>query len=283
MHIAVPAETNPGELRVSITPDSVARLVKAGHAVRVQRGAGTRAGFPDTAYESAGATLADNAALYEGAQLVCRVQPPSGEEIVAMPRGAAMLSLLQPGRNTALLDVLAKHGITALALELVPRITRAQSMDVLSSQSTVAGYKAVLIGASALPQVPPDAHDGGRQHLAGEGVRHRRRRRRAAGDRHRASARRCRVRVRRPSRRARAGAVASARRSSRTSSWRRARRRRAATRARRARTKRRARVAAIANHIKDMDLVVTTAQIPGKPGAASSSPPTWWRACGPAP
>ena len=155
MHIAVPAETNAGELRVSITPDSVARLVKAGHAVRVQRGAGARAGFPDTAYESAGATLADDAGVYEGAQLVCRVQPPSGEEIVAMPRGAAMLSLLHPGRNSALLDALAKHGITALALELVPRITRAQSMDVLSSQSTVAGYKAVLIGASALPKFLP--------------------------------------------------------------------------------------------------------------------------------
>ena len=155
MQIAVPAETNPGELRVSITPDSVARLVKAGHAVRVQRGAGTRAGFPDTAYESAGATLADGAGVYEGVHLVCRVQPPSGEEIVAMPRGVGLLSLLQPGRNSALLDALAKHGITALALELVPRITRAQSMDVLSSQSTVAGYKAVLIGASALPKFLP--------------------------------------------------------------------------------------------------------------------------------
>ena len=155
MQIAVPAETSPGELRVSITPDSVARLVKAGHAVRVQRGAGTRAGFPDTAYESAGATLADGAGVYEGAQLVCRVQPPSGEEIVAMPRGVGLLSLLQPGRNSTLLDALAKHDITALALELVPRITRAQSMDVLSSQATVAGYKAVLLGASALGKFLP--------------------------------------------------------------------------------------------------------------------------------
>jgi len=155
MHIAVPAETSPGELRVSITPDSVARLVKAGHVLRVQRGAGTRAGFPDTAYETAGATVTDAAAVYEGAQLVCRVQPPSGDEIVAIPRGAVLLSLLQPGRNSTLLEALAKHGVTALALELVPRITRAQSMDVLSSQSTVAGYKAVLIGASALPKFLP--------------------------------------------------------------------------------------------------------------------------------
>src|SRR5215212_8227604 len=155
MHIAVPAETSPGELRVSITPDSVARLVKAGHVVRVQRGAGTRAGFPDAAYESAGATLGDADALYEDAQLVCRVQPPSADEIVAIPRGAVLLSLLQPGRNSALLEALAKRGVTALALELVPRITRAQSMDVLSSQATVAGYEAVLVGAAALPRFLP--------------------------------------------------------------------------------------------------------------------------------
>jgi len=86
---------------------------------------------------------------------VCRVQPPSADEIIAIPKGAALLSLLQPGRNSVLLDALARHGVTALALELVPRITRAQSMDVLSSQSTVAGYKAVLIGASALPKFLP--------------------------------------------------------------------------------------------------------------------------------
>jgi NAD(P) transhydrogenase subunit alpha len=155
MHIAVPAETTPGELRVSITPDSVARLVKAGHVVRVQAGAGSRAGFPDAAYESAGASVAQGNAVYEGVELVCRVQPPSADEIVAIPAGATLLSLLQPGRNSVLLDALARHGVTALALELVPRITRAQSMDVLSSQSTVAGYKAVLIGASALPKFLP--------------------------------------------------------------------------------------------------------------------------------
>src|SRR5215210_8614242 len=155
MHIAVPAETSPGELRVSITPDSVARLVKAGHQVRVQSGAGTRAGFPDASYESVGAVVTDGGTLYQDAQLVCRVQPPSADEIIAIPKGAALLSLLQPGRNSVLLDALAKHGVTALALELVPRITRAQSMDVLSSQSTVAGYKAVLVGAASLGKFLP--------------------------------------------------------------------------------------------------------------------------------
>jgi NAD(P) transhydrogenase subunit alpha len=155
MHIAVPTESSPGELRVAITPDSVARLVKAGHVVRVQTGAGVRAGFPDAGYESAGATVVEGAAVYDGAQLVCRVQAPSSSEIAALPPGAALLSLLNPGRNTATIAALAERGVTALALELVPRITRAQSMDVLSSQSTVAGYKAVLIGSSALPKFLP--------------------------------------------------------------------------------------------------------------------------------
>ena len=96
MHIAVPAETSPGELRVAITPDSVARLIKAGHTVRVQAGAGRHAGFPDASYESVGAIVADGNAVYEGAELVCRVQPPSADEIIAIPQGAALLSLLQP-------------------------------------------------------------------------------------------------------------------------------------------------------------------------------------------
>jgi NAD(P) transhydrogenase subunit alpha len=155
MHIAVPTESSPGELRVAITPDSVARLTKAGHAIRVQSGAGARAGFPDASYESVGATIAAGESVYDGAELVCRVQPPSPDEIAAMPQGVALLSLLNPGRNSPLLAALAARGVTALALELVPRITRAQSMDVLSSQSTVAGYKAVLIGASALPKFLP--------------------------------------------------------------------------------------------------------------------------------
>src|SRR3954469_9019933 len=99
MHIAVPTETSPGELRVAITPDSVSRLVKAGHVVRVQAGAGVRAGFPDAGYESAGATVSASDAVYDGAQLVCRVQPPSNAEIAAMPPGAALLSLLNPGRS----------------------------------------------------------------------------------------------------------------------------------------------------------------------------------------
>jgi NAD(P) transhydrogenase subunit alpha len=129
--------------------------VKAGHEIKIQAGAGERAGFPDSVYAGAGATILDGAALYDGVTLVCRVQPPSPEEVALMPRDVSLLSLLNPARNRELLQKLADRGITALALELVPRITRAQSMDVLSSQSTVAGYKAVLIGASALPKFLP--------------------------------------------------------------------------------------------------------------------------------
>ncbi|MDB4898711.1 MAG: alanine dehydrogenase/PNT domain protein [Gemmatimonadetes bacterium] len=155
MRIAVPSESAPGEHRVAITPESVGRLVKGGHEIRVQAGAGIRAGFPDSTYEAAGATIASASAVYDDAALVCRVRAPSAAEVAALPSGSTLLALLNPARNGPLLASLAERRITALALELVPRITRAQSMDVLSSQSTVAGYKAVLVGASALPKFLP--------------------------------------------------------------------------------------------------------------------------------
>ena len=155
MRIAVPTESVPGELRVALTPDSILRLVKGGHEVRVQAGAGVRAGFPDSSYADNGATVVDAGVLHEGAALVCRVQPPSRDEAALLPEGVSLLSLLNPARNGELLQQLASRNVTALAMELVPRITRAQSMDVLSSQSTVAGYKAVLIGAAALPKFLP--------------------------------------------------------------------------------------------------------------------------------
>jgi NAD(P) transhydrogenase subunit alpha len=155
MRIAVPQETAPGEQRVALTPDSAARLMKGGHEVRIQAGAGTRAGFPDSAYESAGAIVSDAAALYTDVDLVCRIQPPTPAEVAKLPEGCTLLALLAPARNATLLAMLAGRRVTALALEKVPRITRAQSMDVLSSQSTVAGYKAVLVGAAALPKFLP--------------------------------------------------------------------------------------------------------------------------------
>jgi NAD(P) transhydrogenase subunit alpha len=156
MRIAVPKETSPGERRVALVPENVARLVKQGHSVRVERGAGASAGFPDATYEAAGASLAGSAAeALEGAQIVARVQRPSDAEADALPPGALVVGLLRPFESGPLLRRLAERGVDALAMERVPRTTRAQSMDALSSQATLAGYKAVLLGADALPRILP--------------------------------------------------------------------------------------------------------------------------------
>jgi NAD(P) transhydrogenase subunit alpha len=156
VRIAVPTETAAGERRVALVPESVARLVRAGVEVRVQRGAGVRANFADAAYSDAGASLADDAAsLLAGAEVIVRVRRPSPEEARTLPSGSLLIALLQPGTDEELFASLAERQVTALALEKVPRITRAQSMDVLSSQSTVTGYKAVLIGAAELDKFLP--------------------------------------------------------------------------------------------------------------------------------
>lgn len=154
MIVGIPKESSVGERRVALVPESVARLVKAGVTVRVERGAGTAAGFPDTLYEVAGATLADAASAFS-ADLVCKVQKPTAAEIAQLATGAQLISLLAPSSSADAIAALDARGVNAFALELVPRITRAQSMDVLSSQATVAGYKAVLIGASASPKFLP--------------------------------------------------------------------------------------------------------------------------------
>jgi NAD(P) transhydrogenase subunit alpha len=156
MKISVPKESAPREQRVALAPDSVSRLMKQKVDVVVERGAGLRAGFRDDAYTTAGATLADDFnATVRGSQVVAKVQPPSSDEIARMDEGVTLISLLRPGQSADVVAALAQRKITALALELVPRITRAQSMDVLSSQATVAGYKAVLLGASAQPKFLP--------------------------------------------------------------------------------------------------------------------------------
>lgn len=156
MRICVAAETVLHEHRVALVPDSVAKLVHAGHEVVVQRGAGAAAFFDDVSYVAAGAVIAaDEAAAVVGADVVLRVQRPDAREIALMPEGVTLVCLMQPASARSVLDLLAARQITVLALEQVPRITRAQSMDVLSSQATVAGYKAVLIGASMLPRFLP--------------------------------------------------------------------------------------------------------------------------------
>ena len=141
---------------MALVPESVARLVKAGHVVTVQQGAGEASSASDAEYAAAGATLAaDFAATVAGAEITCKVQPPSTDEAAALPAGAALLCYLAPTGREAIVAALAARGVQGLALELVPRITRAQSMDVLSSQATVAGYRAVLRGAAEMPRMLP--------------------------------------------------------------------------------------------------------------------------------
>lgn len=155
MRIAVPRETVPGEQRVALVPDSVTRLVKAGFTVTVERGAGTAAGFPDEAYGKAGAEVAPPEAVYHNAQVVLKVQRPQPEEARHIADGAILIAFLQPASAAPLVESFKARGVTALAMELVPRITRAQSMDALSSQATVAGYKAVLLGAAQMSRLLP--------------------------------------------------------------------------------------------------------------------------------
>ncbi|MGH7655963.1 MAG: NAD(P) transhydrogenase subunit alpha [Gemmatimonadaceae bacterium] len=156
MRIAVPRERAPRESRVALVPESVAKLVKSGAAVSVEHDAGLAAGFPDAQYTAAGATIAaDFAATVSGADVVCQVEPPQSAAVGTLPQGVAIVSYWQPGGAPDVLAALAARGVRMLALERVPRITRAQSMDVLSSQATVSGYKAVLLGASALPKMLP--------------------------------------------------------------------------------------------------------------------------------
>ena len=156
MQVSVIAETARGERRVALVPDSVGRLVKAGVSVVVERGAGVAASHFDDAYIAAGATIAASAAeACAKAQVVCKVQKPTVAEAAYLAPGTVLISLLQPASSADLIAVLMARNVTALALERVPRISRAQSMDVLSSQATVAGYKAVLVAASASPRFLP--------------------------------------------------------------------------------------------------------------------------------
>jgi NAD(P) transhydrogenase subunit alpha len=154
MRIGVPVETAPGERRVSLVPETVQRLTRAGVEVVVERGAGDRAWFRDAAYEKAGARLGGAEEAFS-ADLVLKVRRPSGEEARQMKRGAAVVGLLQPAASRDLFRLLAELGVNGLALELVPRITRAQSIDALSSQATVAGNRAVLLAANRSPRMFP--------------------------------------------------------------------------------------------------------------------------------
>ncbi len=153
---AVPHETVEGEWRIPLSPDSIPRLKGLGLDVCVQTGAGKGAGFSDASLAEAGAEIAPSLArCLQGADLVCKVQPPSPKEAAVLPQGSALISFLSATTPADVLGQLLKRRITAFSFELVPRISRAQAMDALSSQASIGGYKAVLVGASRLPKILP--------------------------------------------------------------------------------------------------------------------------------
>lgn len=152
----VPKEIRAGERRVAASPESVKKLILAGLEVVVEAGAGRGAGFTDEAYRGAGATMAGSAAEgFEGADIVFKVAPPEMREAEQLSPGTFLFSLLDPYRNTDLVQALVARKVTVFAMELVPRTTRGQALDVLSSQASIAGYKAVLVGAEKLGKIFP--------------------------------------------------------------------------------------------------------------------------------
>jgi NAD(P) transhydrogenase subunit alpha len=155
MRVAVRKETASGERRVAIVPDVVPRVVELGFEVHVEAGAGAAAYYSDDAYRQRGAVVsADPAAVLGRADVLLTVQPPDSSELDLLPEGAAVIGLLQPG-GESLIEGLARRKLAGYSLELLPRISRAQSMDALSSQASVAGYRAALLAADRLPKFFP--------------------------------------------------------------------------------------------------------------------------------
>lgn len=156
MHIGIPAETRAGETRVAATPETVKKLIAKGlHTVLVQTNAGVNASIPDSAYQEAGAVIVSEAAqLYEQSQIVLKVRGPEVGELAHMKKDAILIGLLAP-HHTEEIEMIARHGVTAFAMEKLPRISRAQSMDVLSSQANIGGYKAVILAANVYQKFFP--------------------------------------------------------------------------------------------------------------------------------
>ncbi|MEL7130513.1 MAG: Re/Si-specific NAD(P)(+) transhydrogenase subunit alpha [Pseudomonadota bacterium] len=156
MKISIFKETVPGESRVAATPESVKKLVGLGHSITIETNAGKVAGFPDSDYETAGGQIAASAkAAADGTDLVMKVRGPSASEVALIPEGASIIGLFDPFNSGDLWDPLNKRKQTSLAMEFTPRITRAQSMDALSSQSNLSGYRAVIEGAQIYGRAMP--------------------------------------------------------------------------------------------------------------------------------
>ena len=154
--VLVPNETTAGETRVALVPETLARVIKAGGTVLVEVGAGEAAGFPDSQYAQAGATVSsDRAALLAQADVLLTVSGPGADDVARLKPGAIVLGFLKPQANASLFESMSARGVGGFAIERLPRTSRAQKMDALSSMSTVAGYKAVLLAAGRLPRFFP--------------------------------------------------------------------------------------------------------------------------------
>ena len=154
MRIGIPAETRAGETRVAATPETVKKMLAVGHTVLVQNGAGAGAHIPDAEFASAGATLVGVDELYAQAQIVLKVKSPTAEELTKLPRETVLIGLLTP-HLAEQVAAYTQRGITAFAMEKLPRTSRAQAMDVLSSQANIAGYKSVIVGANLYQRFMP--------------------------------------------------------------------------------------------------------------------------------
>ncbi len=156
IRLAVPKEVATGERRVALVPEVVKKLLRPGVEIAIERGAGLRAGYPDEEFVAAGASVeADPAALYRSASVVLKLQAPTADEAKGLAAGTVVVAVVNATRNLDRVRALRDRRLTTFALELLPRITRAQSMDVLSSQATVAGYRAMLLGAELSPKFLP--------------------------------------------------------------------------------------------------------------------------------
>jgi NAD(P) transhydrogenase subunit alpha len=155
MKIGASRESDSNEYRVALVPETVERLVKAGHKVLIEKGAGTIAGFPDVSYSQAGAETVSAIEVAKSVDVFVHVQPPTTDEVKALKNGCLVVSMLNARNDASAVSALASVGATAIAMELVPRIARAQRMDVLSSQASISGYKAALLAANALGKYLP--------------------------------------------------------------------------------------------------------------------------------
>ena len=195
MRLAVLKERRASETRVAATPDTVKRLIGLGLTVAIELGAGAEAAIPDHEFAAAGAEIAPDAgAALAGAEIVLAVQMPLPEQRAQIPRGTLLVCIANAFSEPELVPSLAAAGIDCAAMELLPRITRAQAMDVLSSQSNLAGYRAAIEFGRRVPAWLSDDDDGRRDGAPGAPFRHWRRRGGSAGDRHRAAAGRDRFR-----------------------------------------------------------------------------------------